>query len=769
MGSDPPPSPTDRPDNAPREDEAPNTDSAVRDSVRPEAPSAPPSSKPDSTPAWLPDLFDAAQSFTAAHKEPEFFNTLRHYSNQDIFAASQHLIDSPQPDLQRCGLKMLGSITPSSQQGALATSVLLNTIALLSPPLTAAAILSLSRLAPEPLLDLAPKLMEHRASEVRKAFAIACGHIGTPDALDCLLTLSDDDAPSVCAWSMLGCHNAGPQDDPELQEALEHHLSEETHSPHALLQSLATARDPSLAAYLLEALEQPTVLPHIIQAAGTLADKSLYVPLWNLAWTWTGSPALIDHALSACRWEDPRSVRALFQDALSEDDLALSEEAIGLLQRRGDQEVFDTAEALTQNPDHHQRLVGARVLGKTGGPRSPFRQRAVTPLARMLEDRDDDILASAVEGIGAIKEAELSEAVEGLQSHDNPDVRKAVSRILYGMEPEATTSMIALRTAREGMVRAAASQALDEILNPSLPPGEEASPADVSGSSSGASSGATPLRDHRYGAPSAAGQQGAKRRSALQNSPLLRKAVLFNLLLGVALTIYWAGTLQTTTTLAENPKLIRALLQQNFSALERPDPDALLQQQKQSRQGMFETNRLLKLSSMLRLPIEHVLTNRKECWYLYNRMFSQDAAWVLSRARAPKGPDSVEAQTLAPLLSILTKEVNGDNHTRVAHLLRHLAPLNAPLTTYLIKALFAQTSVRQHDDLVMDFATIAPELKEALHKEGYQINYHPSLTHLPQKTQAAMEKHLRAGWTNAEEAKLANYLRQLQRENAPTP
>ncbi len=762
MGSDPPPTPTDRTDDARREDEPPNTDSADSAGVRPEA-------QDYSTPSWLPDLFDAAQALTEAGKEPELFKTLRHYSDRDIFAASQHLIDSPQPDLQRCGLKMLGWITPSSQQGALATSVLLNTIALLSPPLTAAAILSLSRLAPEPLLDLAPKLLDHRASEVRKAFAIACGHIGTPDALDCLLTLSDDDAPSVCAYSMLGCHNAGSQEDPELQETLVHHLSEETHSQEALLQSLARAQDPSLADYLLQALEQPTVPPHIIEAAETLGDPKLYVPLWNLAWTWPGPPALIDRAIIACRWEDPRSIRALFQDALTEDDLTISEEAIELLQRRGAQEVFDTAEALTQNPDPHQRLIGARVLGKTGGPRSPLRQRAIAPLARILEDRDDDILATAVEGIGAIKEAELSEAVEGLQSHDNPDVRKAVSRILYGMEPEATTAMIALRTAREGMVRAAASQALDEILNPSVPAAEESTPAKTPNGSPAGSPGAAPVRDRRYEAPSAAKHNKQRRRSSLQNSPLLRKAVLVNLVLGIILAVYWMSTLQKAATVAENPKLIRALLEQNFAALELPDPDTLLQHQKQSREGMFEKNRTLKLASMLRLPIQHVLTNKKECWYLYNRMFSQDAAWVLSRAPTPKGQNSTEAQTLAPLTSILVREVNGDNHARVAGLLRHLAPLNAPLATYLITEIFAQTSARQHDDFVMDFASIRPELKEALNAEGYKINFHPSLTHLSRTTQRSMEKALRAGWSGAEETKLANYLRQLQREAPPGP
>ena len=231
MQSDPSPHPTDRPEHGRHEDQAPDTDSADGAGVSPPPQGASAGAEPGSTPSWLPDLFDAAQTRTGTRKEPELFKSLRHYSDRDLFAASQHLIDSSPPELQRCGLRMLGSITPDSQQGALATSVLLNTIALLSPPLTAAALLSLSRLAPDQLLDLAPKLLDHRASEVRKAFAIACGHIGTPDALDCLLTLSDDDSPLVCAWSMLGCHNAGPQEDPELQEALVHHLSQDAHAP----------------------------------------------------------------------------------------------------------------------------------------------------------------------------------------------------------------------------------------------------------------------------------------------------------------------------------------------------------------------------------------------------------------------------------------------------------------------------------------------------------------------------------------------------------
>lgn len=731
-----------------------------------EAPKKPP--KPDVAPSWLPDLYSAADAADTTHAVWEVLKTLQYYPDEDILDVGEQFLESSNRHKQVLSISFLGDLTPGSTEAGVAIPLLIKSMFLTDPQVVSAAVLSLAELSPEKLMERASSLLKHTSVDIRKAFASAARKIKTASSIDCLLALSRDDEISVRRWSILECYRVGPLKDGEIQSMMAQRLFEDdARNLSELIDVLARNREPFLVEYLAEALSLSAVPPHIIEAAGTLGDTRLYTPLWDLAWTWTGSPNIIDTAVRSCRWDDPRPLFELVEAAMDEEQFEKSEAAIAALQRRGGREVFDAAEALCNNRGTQARLVAARVLGQIGGPRSKLRLKAVEPLSKMLEDRDDDVIATAIEGIGAVQESEIAKAVASLQTHDNPEVRNAVSVILYGIDdPASTKSMIALSTAREGMVRFAASQALDGIMNPQGP--EEGEATVKIGSSSGGTGGGEdsgPIaRSIRFGVDKEYEGIGYLEYPKRKWENIIKAVVGTLLVLTIAIAVYtlkfYEGAVAPKT---DNPELVEALAKREFSSLRRPSPNDLVKERKEGEKGMFETSRLLKLASMLRLPIQNILKNKKECWYLYNRMDPQDAAWILSRAPTPTSPNTPEGQNLRLILSILTNEASSDNHRRVANFLRHLAPQSPELASYMIEEILAEIPNWQQDDLVMDFAEVGTELQAMLASAGYRVKFHPALLNLVPRVRQLMETKLRTGWPAKRELELANHLKLLNR------
>ena len=178
-----------------------------------------------------------------------------------------------------------------------------------------------------------------------------------------------------------------------------------------IILKLIENEDPDTLPAVWQALQRPCVPAGIIEAARALGDARLFEPLWDLAWVSDEDPELLESAIEACRWEDPRSTDTLFETALGKD-YESAELAILTLQRQGSREVFDRAMKMCSRDEADQRHVGARVLGRLGGPRSSLREQAIGPLSKLLEDSSTDVVASAVQGIHDVAEDKIEEAVE---------------------------------------------------------------------------------------------------------------------------------------------------------------------------------------------------------------------------------------------------------------------------------------------------------------------------------------------------------------------
>jgi HEAT repeat protein len=137
---------------------------------------------------------------------------------------------------------------------------------------------------------------------------------------------------------------------------------------------------------------------------------------------------------------------------LDDDDEAQDEQywaIVAALQRRGDDEVFEAARELCEEPSDKARCLGVAVLGGIGDAARgrPFLEQSL-PLVLELctDDASEDLLAACLHALGSLEDPRALGAVIAQRRHHDPVVRLAVAHALAPVaeEPPAPAAVAAV-------------------------------------------------------------------------------------------------------------------------------------------------------------------------------------------------------------------------------------------------------------------------------------------------------------------------------------
>jgi HEAT repeat protein len=133
-------------------------------------------------------------------------------------------------------------------------------------------------------------------------------------------------------------------------------------------------------------------------------------------------------------WNDARPTADLIEYALKEPDEEKAWEAVGALQLRGTQEVFDAARDLCASDDAARRALGADILGELGTPDMPFREESVGILLGLLAaEQDPSVLHSIAVALGQLHDPRGIGPLLKLTGHPDAAVREGVASGLGGV------------------------------------------------------------------------------------------------------------------------------------------------------------------------------------------------------------------------------------------------------------------------------------------------------------------------------------------------
>ena len=120
---------------------------------------------------------------------------------------------------------------------------------------------------------------------------------------------------------------------------------------------------------------------------------------------------------------------------LSDSDVIVKSAVARELQRRGGDDVFNTALALAQNVRHESREIAAFVLGQLGTPELPYRDRSIPVLKRLLSDNYYEVRSTAVSALGHLAASEVIDDVIALATDMESEVRESVAFALGFLGP----------------------------------------------------------------------------------------------------------------------------------------------------------------------------------------------------------------------------------------------------------------------------------------------------------------------------------------------
>jgi len=172
---------------------------------------------------------------------------------------------------------------------------------------------------------------------------------------------------------------------------------------------------------------------------------------------------------------DPRTTAQVISAALSAPEEARWELVV-LLHFRATRDVLDAARSLCTSACPEERTLGANVLGQLGVPDRAFPDECVTALLDLLQGEEEAaVLSSACIALGHLSDSRCVEAVVGLRSHPDSEVRYAVVFALQGLEDElAISTLIELTEDCDESVRDWATFALGSQIDQDTPAIREA-------------------------------------------------------------------------------------------------------------------------------------------------------------------------------------------------------------------------------------------------------------------------------------------------------
>ncbi len=149
------------------------------------------------------------------------------------------------------------------------------------------------------------------------------------------------------------------------------------------------------------------------------------------------------------------STQQIIELALNEKDEDARWNLVGILHRRGNEEVFKVAVNLCESSIPKQITLGADILGQLGTPEFPFKNDSLALLLKIVDEVEDiDALQSITIALGRMEDEKAIAKLLELKNHENEDIRSAV---VYGLltvnQDEAIKALIELSADTDEDVR----------------------------------------------------------------------------------------------------------------------------------------------------------------------------------------------------------------------------------------------------------------------------------------------------------------------------
>lgn len=124
---------------------------------------------------------------------------------------------------------------------------------------------------------------------------------------------------------------------------------------------------------------------------------------------------------------DSRATEELIRLALTEEDEDAVWKTVGILQFRGNREVFEAAQKLSESNSPKERQLGVDILGQLGIPDRTFPDESLAILLKLLDiEKDSNVLYSIGIALGHIRDSRAIEPLVKLKNHPSADVRYGV-------------------------------------------------------------------------------------------------------------------------------------------------------------------------------------------------------------------------------------------------------------------------------------------------------------------------------------------------------
>jgi hypothetical protein len=128
---------------------------------------------------------------------------------------------------------------------------------------------------------------------------------------------------------------------------------------------------------------------------------------------------------------DPRPTDELIRTALAQDPEGEEYwETVSLLEYRGTEEVFEAAARMCNSHIDRERLLCAGIMAWVGYTHGAYNEQSVALLIPLLEDKNSEVIATAVRSLGKRKAVEAIERILQLKDHPDEAVREAVATAL---------------------------------------------------------------------------------------------------------------------------------------------------------------------------------------------------------------------------------------------------------------------------------------------------------------------------------------------------
>ena len=304
-------------------------------------------------------------------------------------------IEQRDPESKELAIEALGYISPEHPDARAGVVCLVDTLKQGQEALVLKALEVIKKLDVQGMDKHYINLTRHDSTRVRKTIGERLANLETVPATRALIALSREEQGDVRLWGLHHLRQLAFSHNMEVQALAAKRLAQQepgttTTAPIVLL---ARKRDEDVRDTLRELLKKEVVLEESVEATLELEDPALYEYLWDANWRWDGDPELMSKALNVCHWDDPRSTTDLVEQALNSKNFIAAEQAVALLQRRDSEDVFNEAVNLTQCDTTEEKQLGARILGRLGGPNGRFRAQAAPALIKLLEDKSEFIIS----------------------------------------------------------------------------------------------------------------------------------------------------------------------------------------------------------------------------------------------------------------------------------------------------------------------------------------------------------------------------------------